>query len=97
MDSTQSCDNGSTTVTALSVIHPETGMTAPVGLLLTDGKSQVMYEAGLKTLESALAQLPAKWGGTSGPRYATLLRRAAPILLILMGSCAYPICEATDG
>ena len=68
VDSTASCDNGATTVTALSAIVPDTGMTAPVGLILTEGRSQVMYEAGLKALEKALDQLPVKWGGAKGPR-----------------------------
>jgi hypothetical protein len=70
VDATSSCDGDSTTVTIISTIHPGSGITVPLGLILTQGRSEAMLTEGFACFEQALSQLPVKWGGAQGPKAA---------------------------
>jgi hypothetical protein len=48
-------------------IHPASGLTAPLALFITEGKSRLMIEEGLNCVERALQKIGGGWGGTGGP------------------------------
>jgi hypothetical protein len=66
-DSTGACDRTSATVTTLSTQIPENRITAPIGLIITEGKSREHYDEGLALLDDALSLCPVKWGGVVQP------------------------------